>query len=146
MLKAFTVTEKMLDCLSGKVNVKYEFGFKEETAKKHTTFANLVSANAYLDASARDWFLGAIEIYINHKKHIIEAAHPEQTPALKICLQAYDHYCKMSIDTIAEKFVKGYDWFIKILPSDSNPSYKTSLGDLNELKLFCDSHLKKIGK
>lgn len=142
MITAFTVTRKMLNLLNQEVEVDYSFSVKDEEKKKTEIFKDIYSANAYLETSMRIWFLQSLEDFINHKKHIIHAAHQEQNDALSICLQAYDKYDKSALATIVPLFLTGFKWFVKILPSDKNPSYQSSLHNLMELKKFCEAYQK----
>lgn len=129
----------MHNLINNSVHVKYSFNIKDEIKTYTQTFADLQSANAYLTASARDWFLGTLENYINHKKHIIEAAHLEKVNNLAICLNAYEYYQKWQMQTICAKFLVGFKYFENILPNPNNNSYNSSVEALQGLKIVAEA-------
>lgn len=142
-MQAFTITKKIHNLLTNQVEVDYFFTIKGEARQKTEVFSDIHSANAYLEASMRDWFLLSLQVFVHHKRHIIESgAHANQFDALKICDQALEHYQKKSLGTLISLFLGGITWFEKILPHTNNNSYQTSLCDLLELKNFCETYLK----
>lgn len=145
MIKAFEVTKKYQDLLADKVLCSFSFAIKDQEVTTDKEFPNLGTCNAYLEKAGRDWFLGCLEDYVNHKKHIIESGnHQDQMPALETCMNAVAAYYKMELKNIIPKFLNGRNWFVKILPSDNNPSYKNSLINLQELIQFCEKFPKTI--
>lgn len=106
------------------------------------TFSSKDAGVAFVTREGRDWFLGQLEAYVNHKKHIITSAHPEQEAALKVCENALEHYFKWELPNIAEKFIGGFKYFQSILPHPRNAGYESSLHNLNELYKFCVEFLR----
>lgn len=143
MIQAFTISEKMHNMLTQQVHVKYSFQLHEGLKEIKETYANIYTANAELNKHMRDWILAALEDYIKHKKHIIESApRPDQAADLLICINALISFEGKSLETIMQRFMKGFDYFIRILPADTNPSYQSSIANLAQLKLFCVTNLK----
>lgn len=109
------------------------------------TFKSKQDAEAYLLSEQRDWLIQCLEDFIMHKKNIIEASQSstdEQKKALKICLDFYNqiHDKKLSIQTIAQRFIKGLEYFNAIMPNKNNSSYESSVNNLTELTNFCKNY------
>ena len=139
-MQAFRVTEFNQDLLTGGILVRYNFGLKDQVKEMRESFSGLQAARLYIYASARDWLLGALDDYTAHKKHIIEAgSHADQAQALKIVDNALAdfHAQRQKLERICERTLKGSEWFYKILPVQSNPSYESSLKNLSEILAFC---------
>lgn len=133
----FKINQANLDLLTQNVKVDYSFCIGTEQKTISMEFENLYSYQKYINGSKRDWFLGCLENWVNHKKHIIEGGkHQEQIPALNICNQALNHYQKIETDKIFKLFLKGFSYFEKLLPNPQNHSFETSQQDLQKLKSF----------
>lgn len=147
MIKAHSIDAFFVDAIKGSVMLEASFSLGKDGGKivcYHKVFTSVENAIGYIENERRDWFLQAIEDYIHHKRHIINATgNAEEKQALLVCLQAYDHYCKKSLETCCAAFIKGFTWFEKILPNPKNQSFESSLHNLNELKKFC---LSEVGE
>lgn len=142
-MKAYTI-HKFYECsLTGSVLVEVTFALHEGLRTFLHPFSSKENATSYLEREKCDWFLGAIEAYVIHKKHIIESGnHKEQINSLNVCLQAIDAYHKKSTQNGCEGFLRGFKYFQDILPNQNNPSFNSSVEALNELKAFCENEIK----
>src|SRR5688500_14619828 len=101
MIKAYSINRFYEDRISGSCLAEIEFQFDGHPLNTSVLpFSKSENAIAYIDKEARDWFLPALEKYVNHKKHIITAEHPEQFKVLQTCDNALLHYEKMATNTI----------------------------------------------
>lgn len=101
-------------------------------------------AKYYLIACARDYILGLLDDYVNHKAKIINSGnHRDQLPALQMVQNVLMdfHQKRVSLENICQRVLKGKDFFIKILPHPNNPSYKSSDANFNEIMNFCTKAL-----
>jgi hypothetical protein len=140
MIKKFTVNRMSHDMLNNKFEIEFTLIKGNENKTIIQRFNDRTSAELYLYANMRDFILGLLDDYVNHKKHIIEAGnHPNQIKPLAICTDALTrfHAGYKSLETIADQFIKGYNWFETILPAQQNPSYQSSIEALEIIKNFC---------
>lgn len=140
-MKAYTVNRFWLCQMTGEVMAQISFSIGEIEKAYEKFFPSVDFANTYIAKEKREWFLAAIEKYVNHKKQIIDNSQvpEEKQKALAICLEAYKVYCDKSLETIVAGFLKGKKHFELILPHNSNPSFESSQNNLNELIKFCES-------
>lgn len=123
-----------------KVVVEYSFGVDQQEHSKTETFPTIKAAREYIGKSARDWFMGSLESFINHKRHIIEAGnHSEQTEPLKKAWELYLSFEKLPVYAAANNFLLNHKTFLAILPVTENKSYESSRKNLDELASFCQS-------
>lgn len=131
-----------LDLLTGRVFLRFSTGKKDDPTVVETDFPEINSAKAYLTANMRDFMLGFLDDFVNHKKHIIEAGnHIKQAKALEACVSAlYDmHQKRQSLLTICTRVIAGWAFFVQIMPDPNNNSYQSSLHNLDFLKQFCEN-------
>lgn len=141
-MKTFIVNHYSHNILNNTTHLEFTINLNGEPKKIDQTFNNQISAQAFLYSNMRDYLLGILDDYVNHKKHIIESGnHPNQVKPLQICIDALDrfHRSRLSIETIADQFIKGFIWFEIILPAQQNPSYQSSLQNLIAIKNFCNT-------
>ena len=139
-MKTFTVEKFVHNILTQKTELQFTVNINAEPKQITQTFAQKEAALAFLNSNMRDYLLGVLDDYVNHKKHIIQAGnHPNQLKPLQICEDALFRFHKnfLSLATIADQFLKGFEWFETILPAQQNPSYQSSLETLTYLKNFC---------
>ncbi len=141
MIKAYTIHRYWVEQTIGEIMAQISFALKGKDVAHEKFFPSKEFAKAYIDKEARQWFLQALEDYINHKKQIINASHPEQLEAVNKCWAAYVSFEGYSIEKIITQFNKGYVWFEKILPHPNNASHQSSFLTLQELKTFCSTYL-----
>lgn len=141
-MKSFVLHEYTLDILTKQVSAKYSFSMDDERKHFETTYPNLQAAQSQLRQAAKDWVLGALDQYVNHKKHIIEAYNSklqnDALKAIKTVLTSF-HAPGVSLQTICQRFLNGIEYFKIILPSESNPSFLSSRENLEQITLFCNT-------
>jgi len=142
--KHFTIHRYWVCKLSNEVMAQISFIMKDKLVTLNNFYPSVEFAKADISQDARQWFLQVLEDYINHKRQIITAAHPEQMEALNKCWGALVDFEKFSLEKIISQFQKGFPFFEKILPHENNASHQSSVTTLNELKKFCDSFTKTI--
>lgn len=144
-MKAYTVNRFWLCQMTGEVMAQISFSIGELEKAYEKFFPSVDFANTYIAKEKRDWFLQAIEKYVNHKKQIIDNSQvsEEKQKALAVCLEASKVYCDKSLETIVASFLKGKKYFELILPHNSNSSFESSQNNLNELIKFCETESKK---
>jgi len=141
-MKAYTVHKFFVCQITGSVFVEVSFQINEDLKVLLYPFSNADNANAYLRKEKRDWLLGCLEKFVQHKRHIIEVSNSEEKKKeLTVCLDALIAYEKMETETICKKFVNGIKYFQSILPGPQNGSYQNSIDNLNEIKKFCETEL-----
>jgi hypothetical protein len=145
MIQAYTIQHYWICQVTGQVVAKVSFCINEGIKEYEKLFPSNEAAQTFLKKERRDWFLTALEKYIQNKKQIIESATPDATKqkALQVCLTSYDSYLPIGINTIAERFLKGKQYYEAILPNPNNNSYESSQNNLNELIKFCELQTKK---
>lgn len=139
-MKRFEVLKRLKNLDTNEVDVEYQFAINGDLVKKAERFKDLDSANIYLLISMRDWLLSVLDLYIVHKKMIIEAGkHTNQAAALEKCHNAVGLFIngRKSLDTICDQVIKGASYFRAILPHPNNDSWQRSEQDLNEILTFC---------
>lgn len=140
MIKKFAVNRMVHDLVNNKIELQFTLIKGEENKTITQRFNDRTSAEIYLYANMRDFLLGVLDDYVNHKKHIIEAGnHPNQIKPLAICTDALTRFHNgfKSLETIADQVLKGFEWFETILPAQQNPSYNSSVQALQTIKNFC---------
>jgi hypothetical protein len=146
MIQAFTVNNFFVDTITKSVIAKFSFMLYDELKSFERKFENKSEAKIKLEKEAKEWFLIALEDYIIHKTHIINASHPEQFKALQICQNAKIAYEKWELIKITQKFEEGFKYFQAILPHPNNNSYLSSQHNLNELLKFASNYNQKHKK
>lgn len=143
-MKAYTVNRLWICKLTGEVMAQISFSIGEIEKAYEKFFPTVEFANTYIAKEKRDWFLEALEKYINHKKQIFANSQvsEEKQKALNICVEAYAVYCNKSLDNIVGGFLRGKKYFEAILPHPSNNSFESSQNNLNELIKFCEANAK----
>lgn len=143
-MNAYTI-HHLFECkITGAVLTEVSFSLNDELKCHVRPFSNMTNAKTILEQEKREWILGAVEKYVNHKKHIIDANGTEsQRKSLQLCYQGLDHYQKVSTQKIAASILKGINHFIAILPVGTNPSYESSCQNLEEIKKFCNAELQQ---
>ena len=143
-MKAYTVHKFYVCQITGEVNAQISFGITEDLETLEKPFPNVEFANAHIGKAKRDWFLFALEKFVNHKKQVIENSQPDanKQKALQVCLSVYNDFCVKGLDTIAKRFLAGKAYFETILPNNNNNSYNSSKENLNELIKFCETEAK----
>lgn len=142
MVEAYKINRFYTDKLSGSCLVEVSYGTKNGKRAFLHPFSSADIAATYIDGEARDWFMGVLEDYVHHKKHIIKEDNREQFGELTICLNALQSFEGKAIQTLAERFIKGYTHFMAILPNPNNDSHQSSVNALKQLKDFAESFLK----
>lgn len=143
-MKAFTILRFWVCALTGEVLVQFNFTISNKPVALERFFPTIDFAKTYLEKEKRGWFLGALAEFLSHKKHIIEAnGNNEQSKALQICFNALNAYQTKESKNAYTLFLKGIKYFEATLPNPNNPSYQSSLLNLNEIKTFCENELKK---
>lgn len=144
-MKAYTVNRFWLCQITGEVMAQISFSIGEIEKAYEKFFPSVDYAKTYIAKEKRDWFLQAIEKYVNHKKQIIDNSQvsPEKQKALTVCSVAANDFMHKSLESICERFLKGKQYFEAILPHPTNPSFESSLNNLNELIKFCETEVKK---
>lgn len=139
---AYRVTNLYVDMFDGSVLASITFKHKAEEKAYIRPMPSLRFAFAYIDGEARDWFMGALEDYVNHKSFIINENNKEQFKELQLCRDAYVRFEKLALKKVCEQFLKGYNHFANILPNPNNDSHQSSAENLQQLKGFCEWYLK----
>jgi hypothetical protein len=127
------------------VTVSFILPVDGQPTEVNRTFTDFESAKRHIEANQRDWLLGELDKFVNHKRHIIEGGnHGNQLAALKVVDSAIAdfHTKQCSLRTICERVLKGIGWFEAILPVAQNPSHESSRLTLRELHTFCETFLK----
>lgn len=148
-MKRFVIKSRLMNLDTNEVIINYEFAISKELVSKEERFGDLWSANTYLMISMRDWILSVLDIYINHKRIIIEAGkHTNQVTALQRCHDAVGLFVngRKSLDTICDQVLKGESFFRAILPNPNNDSWARSNTDLTEILTFCKNWVEHDSK
>jgi hypothetical protein len=128
------------------VTVSFTLPVDGQPTNVSRTFTDFESAKRHIEANQRDWLLGELDKFVNHKRHIIEGGnHGNQLAALKVVDNAIAdfHARQRSLRTICECLLRGFNWFEEILPVAKNPSHQGSRENLAEIKNFCETFLKQ---
>lgn len=146
-MHAYTIKHFYTCKITGNVITHLSHSLSDKPNYYIHNFNTVDLATQYIESEKRDWLLAALELYVNHKKHIIHASNTStQLKELQVCLQALEHYEGKSTATIAQKFIAGFKWFSAILPSTNNASYTHSVDNLNQIKIFCEGEIKNQSK
>lgn len=142
-MKAYTVNSFYVCQITGRALVEIQFQMLAEPRALLHPFSSAEAAKQYIAHEKRDWLLGCLEAFVNHKKHIIEASNSEEKrKSLQVCLAALEKYQGRETKNICEGFIKGFKYFEDILPNHNNGSYTSSIANLQELKRFCELEVK----
>lgn len=146
-MKAYTVNAFYVCQITGRALVEVQFQMLEEPRACLHPFSSAEAATQYIEREARDWLLGCLEAYVQHKKHIIEVSTSEEKrKELQVCLQALEKYQGYATETVCQKFLAGFKYFEAILPNPNNKSYQSSAQNLHEIKTFCEQKVKAATK
>jgi len=143
-MKAYTIHKFWVCQITGEVMAQISFCIGEVVQAYEKFFPTVEFANTYIAKEKREWFLAALEKFINHKEQVIKngAKDENKSKALQACINAYADFQVKPLETITERFLKGKVYFQTILPNPNNPSHKSSESNLAELIKFCETETK----
>lgn len=116
--------------LENSFRVKFGFAAKEDYKEFERVFTHYSEAKNHVTGAARDWFLGVLDDYVNHKAKIIQAGNHEgqKKPLAMIQNVLLDfHQNRISLVNICQRVIKGQEFFKQILPHSNNKSYESSV-------------------
>lgn len=143
-MRAYKVHRLYVCQISGEVLAEISFQLTGELVAEIKPFSNQENALAHIYRARRTWLLTALEVYIFHKRHIIQSNNDTtKIQSLDICLQALAKYQDMGLKKICEGILKGRNHFLNILPVLTNQSYAGSSTNLKEIFSFCEEVIKQ---
>lgn len=141
----FNILSYLHERVTDHVTIKVEFQLKKNSEIKYENrnFSSKYFADKWLDQLKKDYLTIRVENFILHKKHIIESSAKghKSHPTKKIILEDLRNYNIYAIEkaTLQEACYwlrKMEGRFNQVLPNKNNPSYDSSVEELNLLLDF----------
>lgn len=131
------------DGLFYRARIIYTDNHHEQKEEVLGSYSRQADAEHAARAHKRDWLIGAITRYCNHKQFLFEGSDSsfynarDKVNSLRICLGYSREFKHYSLEQIAMKMLQEEGHFLHILPSPTNSSHHSSLEALKDILDVC---------
>jgi hypothetical protein len=139
-MKPYTVLEFIVSPANGSVNIKAEWELNDGLKTEAPEFHNEERANNYIRSAKKTWILKALELWVKHKKAIINGGADATNLAKQQALMEAEKSLRLlqnwPLNITCEQILKGEPVYRTLLPSVNNPSFESSAEKLSIITDF----------
>ncbi len=145
----FNITKFNHDAISGIVDLEVSYNYGKGLDSLKGQFNSLTDAERHLNSCRKTYVLFRIGNYVDHKLHIAKSSNLNfyksgtrlhSVEKIKRMLN-WGHDSAVTFKAVCVVLPKIKDDFINILPIQSNPSYQSSLNEVNAIFDFISKNI-----